>query len=112
MNNPLLADLMPGNVLWINDQEAAKLEIKDGDEVAVSSNGHTGRLKAKVTPLIHPEAVFRVHGFGHTLPVENRARGKGVADDALMPGGLEIWDQAGGGLALQQHSVTVHKANS
>jgi thiosulfate reductase/polysulfide reductase chain A len=100
---------MPENVLWLNDKEAARLNITDGDTVEVSSNGHTGRLKAKVTPFIHPEAVFMVHGFGHTLPVESRARGKGVADNTLMPGGLDIWDPAGGGLALQEHFVRVKK---
>jgi thiosulfate reductase/polysulfide reductase chain A len=109
VNNPLLHELLPENVLWINDQKAAELGIKDGDYVEVSSIGHAGRLKAKVTPLIHPEAVFMVHGFGHTLPVESRAQGKGVADNALMPGGLENWDRAGGGMALQEHFVMVRK---
>ena len=112
VNNPLLNELMSENVLWINDQAAAELGIGDGEVVEVSSNGHAGRLKAKVTPYIHPEAVFMIHGFGHTLPVESRAFGKGVADNALMPGGLEIWDQAGGGLALQEHFVKVIKSGS
>jgi thiosulfate reductase/polysulfide reductase chain A len=112
VNNPLLNELMSENVLWINDQAAAELGIGDGEVVEVSSNGHAGRLKAKVTPYIHPEAVFMIHGFGHTLPVESRALGKGVADNALMPGGLEIWDQAGGGLALQEHFVKVIKSGS
>ena len=111
VNNPLLNELMPENVLWINDKAAAELGIADGDPVEVGNNGHAGRLKAKVTPFIHPEAVFMVHGFGHNLPVESRARGKGVADNALMPGGLEIWDQAGGGMALQEHFVQVKKAS-
>ena len=66
-------------------------------------------MKAKVTDLIHPDAVFMVHGFGHTLPIESRALGKGVSDSALMPGGLALWDQAGGGMALQEHFVTVSK---
>ncbi len=111
VNNPLLNELMPENVLWINDKAAAALDIADGDPVEVRSNGHAGRLKAKVTPFIHPEAVFMVHGFGHTLSVESRARDKGVADNALMPGGLEIWDQAGGGMALQEHFVQVKKTS-
>jgi thiosulfate reductase/polysulfide reductase chain A len=105
----LLAELMAENVLWINQQAAAKLGIQDGDLVEVSSNGHQGRIKAKVTEFIHPEAVFMVHGFGHTLPVESRAFGKGVADNALMPKGLGIWDQAGGAIALQEHFVSVRK---
>jgi hypothetical protein len=35
--------------------------------------------------------------------------GKVVADNALMLGGLKIWDQAGVGLALQEHFVQVYK---
>jgi thiosulfate reductase/polysulfide reductase chain A len=110
VNNRMLNELMPENVLWINDKAAAELGIKDGDEVEVSSNGNAGQMKAKVTPYIHPEAVFMVHGFGHNLPVESRAQGKGVADNAMMVGGLEIWDQAGGAMALQEHFVQVRKA--
>ncbi len=68
VNNPLLAELMAENVLWINQEAAARLGIQDGDLVEVGSNGHQGRIKAKVTEFIHPEAVFMVHGFGHTLP--------------------------------------------
>ncbi len=64
---------MPENVLWINRQRADELHIADGELVELGSNGHRGRIKAKVTDLIHPDAVFMVHGFGHTLPVESRA---------------------------------------
>ena len=71
--------------------------------------GKAKKIKAKVTEVIHPEAVFMVHGFGHTLPVESRALGKGVADNAFMQGGLEVWDQAGGGMAMQEHFVSVNK---
>jgi thiosulfate reductase/polysulfide reductase chain A len=75
----------------------------------VGSNGHKGQMKAMVTEFIHPEAVFMVHGFGHTLPVESRAFGKGVADNVFMPKGLDKWDKAGGALALQEHFVSVRK---
>jgi len=109
VNNPLLAEQMPENVLWINGEKAAVLKIADGEMVEVRNNGHRGRIKAKVTDLIHPDAVFMVHGFGHTLPVESRALGKGVSDGALMCGGLALWDKAGGGMALQEHFVTVSK---
>lgn len=109
VNNPLLAEEMPENVLWINQARAAALQISDGELVEVRSNGHRGRMKAKVTDLIHPEAVFMVHGFGHDLPVESRALGKGVSDSALMSGGLARWDPAGGGMALQEHFVRVSK---
>jgi thiosulfate reductase/polysulfide reductase chain A len=64
-------------------------------------------MRAKLTDLIHPEAVFMLHGFGHRLPVESRAFGKGVADHELMCGGLDKWDKGGGAIALQEHYVSV-----
>ena len=110
MNNPLLHRQMPENVLWMNRTAAVPLGIADGDTVTVSISGSSGRIKARLTDQIHPEAVFMVDGFGRTLPVESRARGRGLGHNAFMPGGLEIWDRAGGGLALQEHFVTVSKA--
>jgi thiosulfate reductase / polysulfide reductase chain A len=109
VNNPLLSEQMRENQLWINRDEAEKLEIKDGDRVAVSQNGYSESVKAKVTEAIHPEAVFVVHGFGHRLPVETRAFNKGLADNRFMTGGLDIWDRAGGAIAYQEHFVTVSK---
>jgi thiosulfate reductase/polysulfide reductase chain A len=52
-----------------------------------------------------------IHGFGHKLPVESRAFGKGVADHELMTGGLDKWDPAGGAVAMQEHFVTIRKAS-
>ncbi|MCU0600182.1 MAG: hypothetical protein MUE70_13115, partial [Desulfobacterales bacterium] len=63
----------------------------------------------KVTDQIHPDAVFTVHGFGHRLPVESRAKGRGLADNRFMPRGNDIWDPAGGAVAFQEHFVTVKK---
>lgn len=110
-NNSLLFDLMPTNVLWMHSSRAIELGIQEGDIVEVqSANGHCGVLPAHVTEGIHPEAVFVVHGFGHDFPQESRAQGKGIADEQFMPNGLEIEDPLGGGLALQEHFVTVRKA--
>ena len=108
-NNPMLSEQMPENVLWINDKAAAALKIADGERVVVSRNGYSENIAAKVTALIHPEAVFVVHGFGHRLPLESRAFGKGLADNRFMQGGLDLWDPAGGGIAMQEHFVTVSK---
>lgn len=110
VNNPILFEQMPENILWINQAKAKALGIADGDLVEISNNGRCGRIKAFVTEFIHPEAVFMVHGFGHKLPVESRAVNRGVADQELMPGGLDNWDPAGGGIALQEHFVQVRKA--
>ena len=110
VNNPLLYEQMPINPLWINSKAAAKLGISDGDTVVVSQRDYSETTLAKVTDLIHPEAVFIIHGFGHRLPVESRAFGKGIADQSFMRGGLDKWDRAGGGIAYQEHFVTVRKA--
>lgn len=110
-NNSLLFDLMPTNVLWLHPSRARELGIQEGDSVEVrSATGHCGVLPAHVTEGIHPEAVFVVHGFGHDFPQESRAQGRGIADEQFMPNGLEIEDPLGGGLALQEHFVTVRKA--
>jgi thiosulfate reductase/polysulfide reductase chain A len=105
----MLFEQMPENVLWINAKAAAALKIIDGERVTVSRNGYSETIAAKVTPLIHPEAVFVVHGFGHRLPVESRAFGRGLADNRFMLGGLDLWDPAGGAIAMQEHFVTVSK---
>ncbi len=34
-----------------------------------------------------------------------------IADNALMFGGLDLWDQAGGAMAMQEHFVTVSKTS-
>jgi thiosulfate reductase/polysulfide reductase chain A len=109
VNNPMLFEQVPENVLWINSAEAVKLGINDGETVKVSQNGYSETIKAKVTDLIHPEAVFVLHGFGHQLPIESRAFGKGLADNKFMRGGMEIWDPAGGAIAYQEHFVEVSK---
>ncbi len=111
VNNPMLHDQMPENVLWINKDAAGKLDIGDGDRVDVSQDGYTESITAKVTDMIHPEAVFVIHGFGHRLAVESRAFGKGLADNKFMKGGLDKWDKAGGAIAYQEHFVKVSKAS-
>ncbi|MFZ5425661.1 MAG: molybdopterin-dependent oxidoreductase [Thermodesulfobacteriota bacterium] len=110
VNNPLLSEQFPENVLWLNSGRAKELGIQDGDLVEVSGGGKAGLIKAFVTEFIHPEAAFMVHGFGHELPVETRARGKGVADNAFMPGGLCVESAPGGGLAMQEFFINVKKA--
>jgi thiosulfate reductase/polysulfide reductase chain A len=110
VNNPALNEVMPENTLWINRGAAERLGIKDGDPVVVSRNGHTEQIKAQATEFIHEDAVFVIHGFGHRLPVESRAYGKGLADNRFMQGILEKWDPVGGAMAFQESFVTVRKA--
>ena len=110
LNNPLLNERAPEQVLWIHPDRAGPLGIVDGEEVEVNGGGsYTGCLRAKVTPWIHPEAVFMLHGYGATVPLARRARGLGVADQRLQHGKLYDFDPAGGGCALTETVVHVKR---
>ncbi|MBF0389176.1 MAG: molybdopterin-dependent oxidoreductase [Desulfamplus sp.] len=111
VNNPMLFEIMPENVLWINNHAAEQINVHDGDLVKVTKDGYSETIRAKLTDGIHPDAVFVVHGFGHKLPIESRAFGKGLADNAFMKNGMDIWDPAGGAIAYQEHFVKVEKVN-
>ena len=101
-NNLYLSELVPENFLWINTGAASRLGIKDGQEVEVVSPLATSRVKAKVTDFIHPEAVFMLHGFGKTVPVQTRCYLKGASDALLQE---NISDPVGGSPALDQTTV-------
>ena len=111
LNNPLLNEVAPEQVLWIHPDRATPLGIGDGDEVEIDGGGaYVGRVKARVTPWIHPEAVFMLHGYGATVPLATRARGRGVADQRLQHGRLYEFDVAGGGCAMTETVVRVKPA--
>ena len=106
-NNPYLNDIVPENVLWINEDEAEKLNISNGDLVEVSSDVGSGVIKAFVTNMIHPEAVFMLHGFGHQSKLAARSFNKGLNDSVLIK---NITDRIGGSPAFHDTFVTVRKA--
>jgi thiosulfate reductase/polysulfide reductase chain A len=104
-NNFYLHELVPENELWINAEPAARLGIKDGAYVeVVSPLGTTGRIKAKVTDFIHPEAVFMLHGFGKTVPAQTRCYLKGASDASLQE---NLSDKVGGSPAYDDNFVQV-----
>ena len=108
LNNPILREIAPEQVLWIHPDRARPLGIGDGDEVEVDGGGsYVGRLKARVTQWIHPEAVFMLHGYGATVPLATRACGVGVADQRLQHGKLYDFDPAGGSFAMTETIVRV-----
>jgi thiosulfate reductase/polysulfide reductase chain A len=109
-NNRYLNEIVGENTLWINAAEAGKLGIRDGDTVAVSAEGYSGTIRAKVTPYIHPEAVFMLHGFGNEVPLKTRSFRKGLRDTKFQKGLLETVDPVGGGVAYLECMVSVTKA--
>ena len=106
-NNLYLSELVPENLLWINDKAAGRLGIKDGDYVEVASPlKTTGKIKAKVTDMIHPEAVFMLHGFGKTVPAQTRCYQRGASDALLQE---NVYDRVGGSPAYDNTLVQVRK---
>jgi thiosulfate reductase/polysulfide reductase chain A len=122
LNNPILNEVAPEQLLWIHPNRAKPLGIADGDDVEIESDSEeakaSGRrsysafMKAKVTPWIHPDAVFMLHGYGATVPLATRACGLGVADQSLQHGKLYQFDPAGGGNAMTETIVQVRPRRS
>lgn len=106
-NNPYLNEIMPQNVLWINRQKASQLGITDGGWVEVSSKCGSGKIQALVTDMIHSEAVFLLHGFGHQAAMATRSFNKGLSDSVLQE---NISDMIGGSPALHDTFVTIQPA--
>ncbi|WP_456432824.1 molybdopterin-containing oxidoreductase family protein [Thermosulfuriphilus sp.] len=86
MNNLWLHNEWPENHVWINDEVAAKLGIKNGDTVVlVNQDGYKSNpIKAKVTPGIRPDAIYVAHGFGSRSPRLTKAYQKGASDQFLI----------------------------
>jgi thiosulfate reductase/polysulfide reductase chain A len=106
-NNPYLNEICPENVLWINSKRAAGLGIKDGDIIEISSTAGSGSIKAHVTDLIHPEAVFMLHGFGHEAGAASRSFNKGLADGQIIE---NVSDMIGGSPAFHHTLVNLKAA--
>ncbi len=109
-NNLYLNEILPENHLWINEKRAQEMGIANGDVVEVSTDGYTGKIKAFITPYIHPEAVFMYHGFGNDIPLKTRSFGKGLRDTKFQVGLLETVDPVGGGVAYLEAMIRVKKA--
>ncbi len=107
MNNPALHPYLRENRLWINEKVAQDMGLADGDWVEVANGTYQRRMRVYVTKFIHPEAVFMLHGFGRTIPLQTRAYQKGVADQRLEEGLLHVYDPAGGANALCECFVKV-----
>jgi thiosulfate reductase/polysulfide reductase chain A len=103
-NVEYLNELCGENVLWINSARAASLGIQNNARVAVTSKRGSGQVKAFVTELIHPEAVFLLHGFGHKSQRATRSFNKGLSDSALQE---NLYDRIGGSPAYHDTFVSV-----
>lgn len=109
-NNPVLFELMPENAVWINPRTAAAHGVANGSYVrlrnplGVTSN----RVRVRVTERIGPDAVFIVHGFGHSADGLRLTRGVGADDTSLMHN-VKI-DPIAGSTGMRANFVTLVEA--
>ncbi|MFH2123340.1 MAG: molybdopterin-dependent oxidoreductase [Pseudomonadota bacterium] len=86
-NNVWLNNAMPTNPVWVNDEAAEKMGVKDGDTVGfINSEGVKSRTTTivKVTPGIRKDCVYMYHGYGSANPLMTAGVGKGVDDCSLI----------------------------
>lgn len=109
INNPMLFELMPENVVWINSIAATEIGLKSGDYIRLKNqDGVTSnRVRVRVTERIRPDSVYLPHGFGHTAEQLSLARGRGADDSGLMT--KVLVDPIMGGTGMRGNFVTLIK---
>ena len=112
VNNAQLRDPasgQPTNPALINTVAAAKLGLKDGDIVTISSRTGSVVTPIKVTEHIRPDCIGIMHGFGAT--VGRVGAGAGVCDNELIPdaGSHLHWQDLVGGEAHVSTRVCISK---
>ena len=105
-NNPYLNEIYPENTVWIHKDRAADLGIANGDRVRVFSDKGEGELEAFVSDLIHRDAAFLVHGFGHRVARAGRSYNRGVSDADLE---RHVTDPVGGSPAFHETFIKIEK---
>ncbi|MGB3212648.1 MAG: molybdopterin-dependent oxidoreductase [Desulforhopalus sp.] len=86
-NNIWLKEAMPDNPVWLNDEAAAEMGLKDGDVVGfINQDGIKSRTTTtvKTTPGIRKDSVFMAHGYGSSNPLMSVGVNAGVDDTSLI----------------------------
>jgi thiosulfate reductase/polysulfide reductase chain A len=111
-NNRFLGDVFSENELWINAVVAKSLELNDGDRVVLENQDGVRSLpvRANVTERIRGDAVYMVHGWGHTAKGLTFAHGRGASDSSLVTN-YET-DPVMGGTGMNVNFVRVLRAEA
>ncbi len=107
--NPVLAQAMAENELWLNADVAARAALRTGDRVRLRTQAGVVSLpvRVKATQAIRPDCVYMVHGFGHTAKGLRRALGKGASDTQLVT--RYKTDPLMGGTGMNVNFVTLER---
>lgn len=105
-NNALLSEFEPVNTLWLNEESARELGVKQGDLVQVESPVGKGELRALVTPKIRKDTVYMLSGFGTISGGLSHTTGVGASIVELME---SRFDAICGNSAIHETFVSVKK---
>ncbi|MGE5125355.1 MAG: molybdopterin-containing oxidoreductase family protein [Betaproteobacteria bacterium] len=107
--NPVLAQAMSENEVWVNADVAARTQLRSGDRVRLRNQDGVLSLpvRVKATQAIRPDCVYMVHGFGHTAKGLARALGRGASGAQLVT--RYATDPLMGGTGMNVNFVTLER---
>jgi len=105
-NNIMLRDFHQENYLWINNNDAKKLDIKKGDSVVVMSNISSVVIKANPTNKIAPNVIWMPHGFGIDSQEMTNAYAQGASDNMIIE---DKFEKIYGCATMHETNVTLRK---
>ena len=84
-SNPILADMMAENSVWINADVAKRYGLKTGDRIKLKNQDGivSNDVQVKATERIRTDCVYMVHGFGQTSKMLKSTYLKGASDSQL-----------------------------
>lgn len=105
-SNPVLADMMSENELWVNADLAERYGIKNGDSIKLKNQDGvvSDPIKVKATERIRQDCVYMVHGFGQKSRQLRSTYKKGASDAELVT--KYNTDPLMGGTAMNVNFVT------
>jgi len=108
-NNEILHAYMPENELWINSTVADQLGLVIGEYINLENQDgiQSDKIRLRVTPGIHPESVYMVHGFDQKSPALRLAYKHGASDTYLMSR-VKV-DPLSGGTGMRVNFVRIIK---
>ena len=107
--NPVLAQAMAENEVWLNADVAERAGLATGDRVRLRNQDGvvSNPIRVKATQAIRADCVYMVHGFGHTAKGLRRALGKGASDSQLVT--RYATDPLMGGTGMNVNFVTLER---
>jgi thiosulfate reductase / polysulfide reductase chain A len=105
-SNALLIEFKDENTLWMHPSSAAKLGLRDGERVEVSSQAGSVNLNLHVFAGIEEETVYMATGFGSLSPGQRHVHNKGASIAEVLE---DHADFISGNMAMHETLVTVSR---